>query len=120
MEPGFRRCSVWRALVAALVMRALPVLLALALFGCSERADDARKAELASVFSRADQPLIRARPALVAGKYARMASSPFDFFRGSLPLYVHDTRRGGSFAGFAVRRPCRNARQRYGYTCGAR
>ncbi|MCB9581888.1 MAG: DUF2252 family protein [Polyangiaceae bacterium] len=90
---------MWRALVAALVMRALPVLLALALFGCSERADDARKAELASVFSRADQPLIRARPALVAGKYARMAASTYSYQRGNLPMFLHDWQTGSELSG---------------------
>ena len=36
--------------------------------GCGSAADgDAREAEIASVMSRADMPLIRARPRLVAG-----------------------------------------------------
>ena len=59
--------------------------------GCGA-ANDARKAEIASVMARADEPLIRARPRLVAGKYARMAASAYDFYRGSVPLALHDFR----------------------------
>lgn len=54
--------------------------------------DDGRKAEIASTIARADEPLIRGRAPLVAGKYARMAESPFDFYRGTVPLSLHDFR----------------------------
>lgn len=54
--------------------------------------DDARTAEIAAVMTRADLPLLRARPAHVAGKYALMASDPYSFFRGTVPLYLHDFR----------------------------
>jgi hypothetical protein len=53
----------------------------LALVGCAEPAADDRSGTIASVLARADEPLIRARPALAAGRYARMASSPYDFYR---------------------------------------
>lgn len=42
----------------------------------------------------ADEPFIRGRPALAAGKYTKMASSTFDFFRGTVPLYRSDFRTG--------------------------
>jgi uncharacterized protein (DUF2252 family) len=53
-----------------------------------------RAAQIASVLAASDEPLIRARPALAAGKYARMASSPYAFFRGSVPLARVDARSG--------------------------
>lgn len=63
----------------------------LGLVGCgSPTLDEARKAEIANVITTADEPLLRTRPNLVAGKYARMAASPYDFFRGTVPLSWHD------------------------------
>lgn len=72
----------------------LPLLIAFALSfaGCSESADDARTAELVSVLSRADQSLIRTRPALAAGKYGTMAASLHSYHRGSLAIFEHDFR----------------------------
>lgn len=59
--------------------------------GC-DRADDARQADVANVLAGADEALIRARPALCAGKYQRMAADPYSFFRGSMALWLHDLR----------------------------
>ncbi len=42
------------------------------------------------MLARADAPLIRTRPELVAGKYALMARDPYSFFRGTVPLFLHD------------------------------
>jgi hypothetical protein len=67
-----------------------------------------RAAAIASVIERADEPLIRARPALVAGKYARMASDPFAYYRGSLAVYRHDwetDRFGASASDFSLDAP---------------
>lgn len=61
---------------------------------CATEARDPREAELSTLFTRADESLLRTRPALVEGKYARMASSPFEYFRGSMPVYKVDTRSG--------------------------
>lgn len=61
---------------------------------CTTEARDPREAELSTVFTRADESLLRTRPALVEGKYARMASAPFEYFRGSMPVYKVDTRSG--------------------------
>lgn len=69
--------------------------LALALAACAAPAG-AREDEIASVFADADLPLIRERPLLVAGKYARMASAPFEFYRGELPLFLHDWVEGAN------------------------
>jgi len=57
---------------------------------CSEPGLDAREATIASVLERADEPLIRSRPQLVAGKYEDMSGSLYDWFRGSAALYAHD------------------------------
>src|SRR5262249_31231515 len=51
---------------------------------------------LVATLTRADEPLLRSRPALVVGKYARMATSPFEFYRGSLALYARDLRDGSN------------------------
>jgi len=69
-----------------------PVCLGVLLVACGTGGDDPRKAEITSVIARADEPLIRSRPRLVAGKYTRMAASPFDFYRGTVPLAWHDFR----------------------------
>lgn len=74
----------------------LPLLLATAVASCADVPEDAREDEVIAVIAQADEPVIRARPALTAGKYARMAGSPADFLRGALPLYRHDARAGTS------------------------
>lgn len=51
-----------------------------------------REAALVAAFVDAEELSIRARPELVAGKYARMARSLYDFYRGSVPLYRADFR----------------------------
>jgi uncharacterized protein (DUF2252 family) len=74
-------------------LRASPWIVAAAFIsGCGDGALDARTAEIASVIARADMPLLRTRPALMAGKYAKMAADPYAFFRGTVPLYLHDFR----------------------------
>lgn len=48
----------------------------------------------------ADESVIRTRPKLAAGKYVKMAGNPYDFFRGTVPLYRNDLRTGATrFAG---------------------
>lgn len=74
--------------------RSIALLLCLSLARCVGPAADPRDATLLSVFARADQSLLRARPSLVAGRYARMARGAYDFYRGSLPLFLHDWRDG--------------------------
>ncbi len=76
-------------------MRAHGLLFLLAsssLVACDAREDDARETEVVTAMTTADEPAIRTRPTLSAGKYARMSSAPFSFFRGSLALYVSDWR----------------------------
>lgn len=77
--------------------RALWLLFALG--SCTESGRDARELEVANVIAKADEALIRSRPRLVAGKYARMAASPVAFIRGTVPLVWHDMRSASSFAG---------------------
>lgn len=55
-----------------------------------------REAQVAQVLVRADLPLLRTRPALVEGKYRRMASGLFDFYRGNLPLFRSDWELGAA------------------------
>lgn len=63
------------------------------LAGCgSPTVDESRKAQIANVITTADEPLLRTRPNLVAGKYARMAANPYDFFRATVPLSWSDYR----------------------------
>jgi len=70
----------------------LGLALSFAACGGVQQARDARRAEIVSAIVRADEPLIRSRPRLVAGKYARMAASPYDFYRATVPLALHDFR----------------------------
>ena len=62
---------------------------------------DPREAAIVDAMVRADGPLIRSRPALVAGKYARMARRDdvggeglFDYYRGSVPVFRGDLTDG--------------------------
>jgi uncharacterized protein (DUF2252 family) len=57
-----------------------------------------REAQVAAVLARADLGLLRTRPAFVEGKYRRMASSLFDFYRGNLPLFRSDWELGPAAA----------------------
>jgi uncharacterized protein (DUF2252 family) len=57
-------------------------------------ASSARTAELVQALERADDVLLRTRPELVAGKYARMATGAFEFYRGNLPVFRHDWEAG--------------------------
>ena len=80
-------------------MRRAAIILAFAtlpFLACDDAPDDAREAEVAGIIAQADEPLIRTRPRLMAGKYTRMAGSPVDFLRGSLQLYRHDARAGAT------------------------
>ena len=61
---------------------------------CDVSSRDPREDEIVATLARADESLIRTRPRLAEGKLARMAGSPYDFFRGSVPLYAHDSRAG--------------------------
>ena len=67
-----------------------------AVVACGDPADDPREDEIAGVIAEADLAVIRARPALAAGKYVRMSTAPLGFMRGSLALYRHDARSGSS------------------------
>jgi uncharacterized protein (DUF2252 family) len=53
-----------------------------------------REAEVAQVLTEADAFLLRMRPELMRGKYERMAGNPFDFYRGTLPLFRRDWELG--------------------------
>jgi uncharacterized protein (DUF2252 family) len=53
-----------------------------------------REAEVASVIARADEVLTRSRPVLMSGRYTRMASNAFAYYRGSLALFRHDWELG--------------------------
>lgn len=86
----------YRAVVALRRPPAIALAAALAAVACGDGPSDPRSATIASVFADADLALIRARPALVAGRYRRMAASPFDFYRGGLALFLHDWRDGTS------------------------
>jgi len=77
----------------AIILGLAPLVFAAA---CDDAPNDAREGEIAGVLAQADESLIRTRPALVAGKYTRMAASPVDFLRGSLQLYRHDARTGAT------------------------
>lgn len=62
--------------------------------GCVGSGNDLRSAQLRSLIGRQDEVLNRTRPALVAGKYRRMAQSPFDFYRGNVGIFRDDWEHG--------------------------
>ena len=79
-----KRSALFGALIASVV-------LGVGALGCTEETGD-RAQEIASAMTSVDGPLLRDRPALVAGKYALMASDPYAFYRGSAPVYLRDYR----------------------------
>lgn len=90
--------------------RIFPVFAALvaAAAGCDDPRLDDRTSTVASVLARADEPLLRSRPGLVEGKLARMRGGPYEFFRGSVPLFKADWATGTagvSRSRFHVARP---------------
>ncbi|MBX3214267.1 MAG: DUF2252 family protein [Labilithrix sp.] len=87
----------WRhGLPLAVAALAVLAVLAVAATGCEPAPDDAREAQIVAVLAAADEPYVRARPALSAGKYARMASGVIDFYRGTVPLFRSDMRTGST------------------------
>lgn len=68
-----------------------------------DASNDHRTAEIATAISSGDLPVARTRPALVAGKYAVMAATPIDYYRGSSAVYAHDFRAQGDTIGASSR-----------------
>lgn len=61
---------------------------------CEPTESDPRTARLVSTLHRADYPSLRARPSLVARKFARMRESRFAFYRGTYPVFTRDAMEG--------------------------
>ncbi len=81
--------------------------LALGVLRCGS-SQDPREATLRSAFARADEALLAERPALVAGRYALMATGLQPYYRGSLAIFLRDWRDpavGLSASRFAVDAP---------------
>lgn len=86
-------------------MQRRPWLVILCFAACAPE-PDARQATVVQVLTRADEVLLRTRPALASGKFERMATGPFDFYRGSLPLFRADWEAGRiSQSGFLASTP---------------
>lgn len=64
--------------------------------GCDAAPADAREGQIVAVMAAADEPYIRSRPLLSAGKYTRMARGVFEFYRGTVPVYRSDVRTGST------------------------
>ena len=82
--------------------------LALSVAACGSVPSDPRAAVVVNVLESADDAFIRARPTLVAGKYATMSAPGISFFRGQLSLYLYDTENGSGGLGptrFALQAP---------------
>jgi uncharacterized protein (DUF2252 family) len=67
-----------------------------AVASCADEPADARQARVLGSIAAFDESMIRARPALAAGKYAKMAGNPFDYHRGAVPVFRTDMRSGGT------------------------
>lgn len=74
--------------------------LAFALTACAsiDASEDARESQIVSLLAAADEPYIRGRPELSAGKYVRMSSGVFDFYRGTVPVWRSDVKTGTTTA----------------------
>lgn len=73
------------------------------LFACDDTGLDARSQTIASVLVRADESFIRDRAVLSRDKYALMASSRYEFYRGSFALFLHDAEDGAELSRSAFR-----------------
>lgn len=73
-------------------VRSAPALLLSLASACASPAESARSTIAIEAIARADLPLVRTRPLLVAGKWARMARDPYAFYRGTVPLFLRDAR----------------------------
>jgi uncharacterized protein (DUF2252 family) len=68
-------------------------------FACnSQGSTDERENEVIAALADGYIAAIRTRPALAAGQFNRMAGDGVDYYRGTLPLYMHDWTDGGSVA----------------------
>ncbi len=63
-------------------------------FACAEADDDLRTAYIATTLAEAEITLLRTRPALMEGKFARMARGLYDFYRGTVPVFAADFANG--------------------------
>jgi uncharacterized protein (DUF2252 family) len=76
----------------------LAVATALAACSAAEAVDDARTGFLITCLTDDDQRWLEREPAALAGKYRKMATRGFDFFRGTAGLYWRDVSAGGPVA----------------------
>lgn len=77
------------------MFRTILALFASALLSCDvPPVDEERDRAVVSVLTRADEPLLRTRPALVAAKYAAMTENDHAFVRGALAVYAFDVTSG--------------------------
>jgi uncharacterized protein (DUF2252 family) len=74
----------------------LAVVAIAAALACTDGISDAREGEIANMLALANQNFILARPELIAGEFVLMTepSPAYSYFRGVLPLYMHDTQEG--------------------------
>jgi hypothetical protein len=70
------------------VRRFLSLVVVACALACATRDD--RGAVVTDTFVRTDEVGLRYRGSLYAGKYHRMESTLFDFYRGALPLFLRD------------------------------
>lgn len=70
-------------------MRTLVAAITFVFVGC--HSDDERASWIRSALTSEHRLLVLRAPALVAEKYTTMAAHPYDYFRGTLPLWVTDT-----------------------------
>ena len=63
---------------------------------CGDAPSDARQGRVVGSIAAFDEAMIRSRPALSAGKYAKMAANVFDYHRGAVPVFRADMRNGGT------------------------
>lgn len=83
----------------------LPILMAVlclagfTLTGCAQASDDTRAAWLQNTLLADNQRLMEREPELSAGKFKKMASTPYNYFRGTLGQFLRDGAQPGSGAG---------------------
>ena len=65
-------------------------LIALVVLAACAPGAETREARVVEALTRADEPMLRTRPLLVAGKYNRMSEDAVGFMRGSLAIAVRD------------------------------
>lgn len=89
------RCAVRRSSTPLRGVLLLFLLLTSVACACAGEEESARQAWLRNTLVEDNRALLEREPALARGKLQKMASSPYSYFRGTLPQFLRDSATPG-------------------------